>query len=149
MQDTNFTEDRQTGLSLSSTDASYELTQSQYAAWHKVIVVITSPSSLVGGLLRLEEFDPVTEAWVKSMQYVLLKASGGGAPAAIHENTASAAAVVDGAVLNADGITTITNTATVHLEAPGNGLRKRLFTDATSGTGVLEYRYIGKRGKAY
>ena len=105
-------------------------------------VVISSPSSLVGGALKLEMYQPATNTWVGMPQKVSVIASGGGTPAVVNSNTASATAVVGGSAINTTGVTTITNTATVVLEAEGLGTNVRFAPSATSGTATMAFSLV-------
>lgn len=130
----------------SASDASpIEPFQSEYADYHDFTVKIASPSSLVGGSIIMQEFDPCTGVWQGCVQEIGVLASAGGTPAALNANTTSATVQVGGVVKNMTGIGTITDAGTFNIRADGNGKKKRLVLDCTSGTAVFDWSYVGKR----
>lgn len=141
--------EKNSGLTLSTTDATVEFNQSEYADLIEVSIVISSASSLTDARIRLEEYDPLTDDWVTAIQECLMVSVDSGTPDVANENTASTTAVAGGVSKNALGITDIDDNGTFRLRKFGNGKRTRLFYDVvTSGSASLAYAAVMKQNFA-
>lgn len=136
---------RETGLAMSSTDITKEGNQSEYARKHTYIVDITAPSSLVGGIAKIQFYDPLAAAWITAPQKCYMLSFSGTAPSAVVNNTAGAAQIAGAHAENLSGLTNITDATKFILVAEGLGMKSRLLLDATSGTATAAYAFLGPR----
>lgn len=129
---------------LTSTGFNYQFPASfANSSVHKILVTVSSPSSLVGGAFVIKEQFPNSGTWVGVPQRVSVQATGGGTPNVVNGNTATATAVTGGASINTTGITTVTNTLTAVFEVAGATGQLRLEATATSGTANVVIEYLG------
>lgn len=124
---------------LTSDGLLWQPANSQNCLFGRFVITFSDASSLVGGLVLVEELQvsgatAVASTWRGIPQEISVVASGGGTPNVINANTATATAVVGGVVRNTTGVTTITNTATIIIAVNLTGQPVRLSFDLTSGT---------------